>query len=159
MNPVHKRGLYSIAGAASGTSWQKPILHLGDCLTILVSFKAHAPNKHCVSASRSHGDRCWKMFQDVFFRPSHLILPVDTKVEKHETEMEMMEELSSAFQDFHLTEEDDVEDVEDVDSVDYRVLFQGRDLELEPLWRSRGRVGSSRLESGRVGSTEHQDPR
>ena len=76
------------------------------------------------------------MFQDVFFRPSHLILPVDAKVEKHETEMEMMEELSSAFQDFHLTDEED--DVEDVDSVDYRVLFQGRDLELEPLWRSRG---------------------
>lgn len=56
-------------------------------------------------------------------------------VEKHETEMEMMEELSSAFQDFHLTEEDNVEDVEDVASVDYRVLFQGRDLELEKASR------------------------
>jgi hypothetical protein len=96
------------------------------------------------------------MFQDVFLRPSHLILPVDTKVEKHETEMEMMEELSSAFQDFHLTEEED--DVEDVDSVDYRVLFQGRDLELEPLWRSRGRVGSSRLESGRPNIRIQDDP-
>ena len=54
---------------------------------------------------------------------------LDAKVdEKHDMEME---ELSSAFQDFRLEDEDD----EDDEDVDYRILFQGRDLELESLWR------------------------
>mmetsp|Transcript_77332 Transcript_77332/g.121816 ORF Transcript_77332/g.121816 Transcript_77332/m.121816 type:complete len:299 (-) Transcript_77332:198-1094(-) len=72
----------------------------------------------------------------------HAIRCSSNSVEKHETELV---ELSSAFQDFHLTDEDDVEDVEDVD-VDCRVLFQGRDLELEKA----ARAFLSTMEAGKL---------
>ena len=71
----------------------------------------------------------WELFEKVHsLWPFHPI-SVDTEVdENHEVEME---ELSSAFRDFRLEDEDD----EDSEDVDYRILFQGRDLELETLWR------------------------
>ena len=53
-----------------------------------------------------------------------------------------IEELSSAFQDFRLDEDEDDEKDENDEDVDYRILFQGRDLELEPF--------GVRIESGRV---------
>ncbi|CAL1147570.1 unnamed protein product [Cladocopium goreaui] len=62
-----------------------------------------------------------------------------------EKQMEM-EELSSAFPDFRLDEDEEDEDDEngeDDEAVDCRILFQGRDLELEPF--------GVRIESGREG--------
>lgn len=61
--------------------------------------------------------------------------------EKHDMEME---ELSSAFQDFRLEDEDD----EDDEDVDYRILFQGRDLELEKA----SRAFLSTMEAGKLGT-------
>ena len=82
---------------------------------------------------------CFKKVHSLW--PFHPI-SVDTKVDERQMEME---ELSSAFPDFRLDEDEEDEDDEndeDDEAVDCRILFQGRDLELEPF--------GVRIESGRV---------